>query len=114
MGEQQDFIKIDNGKLGCINLNNMLPIPQRYLHIIDPNEIENISYRRLIYLQLDWLEKNQLKINNKARNLYYLITENKATTRLLKRCCDFKLLEQKCREYMEINSIREEEILYKV
>ena len=31
----QDFLKIDGGKLGGINLNNMMPIPRRYLEKID-------------------------------------------------------------------------------
>ena len=64
-------------------------------------------------MQIEWIERNKLRINNRARNLYYLITKKKGTDKLIERCCDFKLLEQKCQEYMEKNGIREEEILYK-
>ena len=62
--------------------------------------------------QIEWINKNRLRINNRARNLYYLIVENKANKGLISRCCNFKLLEYKCQEYMIINNIREEEILY--
>lgn len=37
-----------------------------------------------------------------AKKLYKLITEKKAPEKLAVRCCDFKLLEQKCIEYREL------------
>lgn len=113
MKNTQDFLKIDNGKLGGINLNNMLPIPRRYLHTIQIEKIEDIKYKKMLFLQINWIEKNKLRINNRAKNLYYLVSEHKATEKLIQRCCDFKLLETKCQEYMEVNSIKEDEILYK-
>ena len=112
MKDCMDFIKIDNGRLGGINLNNMLPIPKRYLYKIEVNEITDIKYKRMIYMQIDWLEKNKLRINNKARNLYYLIINKHAKDNLINRCCDFKLLEKKCDDYMRENKINEEEVKY--
>ena len=35
-----------------------------------------------------------------------------ATEKLIERCCNFKLLEQKCQEFMDNNNIKEDEILY--
>ena len=46
------------------------------------------------------------------KNLYFLIIQKKATTYLIERCCDFKLLEEKCQEFMNGNLIMENEILY--
>ena len=63
-------------------------------------------------MQINWIEKNELRISNRAKNLYYLVTEKKANKELIDRCCDFRLLEQKCQEFMEKNGIKEEEILY--
>ena len=112
MRDMQDFLKIDHGNLGGINLNNMIPIPKRYLSKIDIEQIQDIKYKIMLKSQIDWINKNALRINNRARNLYYLVIQNKANKKLIDRCCDFKLLEYKCQEYMDNNGIKEEEILY--
>lgn len=112
MKNTQDFLKIDKGKLGGINLNNMIPIPRRYLKEIEIRKIKDYKYKKMLYMQLDWIEKNKLRINNRARNLYYLVTQNKAENALIQRCCNFKILEEKCQDYMEEHNIREDEILY--
>jgi len=62
--------------------------------------------------QLHWINANMLRINNRARNLYYLVTQNKATKSLIDRCCNFRLLEYRCQEFMNKNYINEDEILY--
>ena len=59
-----------------------------------------------------WINKNELRIHNRARNLYYLISNGHTTKELLRRCCDFRLLEKKCDDYMLENEVNEEEILY--
>lgn len=112
MKDMQDFLRINGGILGGINLNNMMPIPRRYLSKIDIESIENKKYKNMLIAQIEWITKNSLRITNRARNLYYLVVEKKATKDLIDRCCDFKLLERKCTEYMDLNSIKEEEILY--
>lgn len=113
MKNTQDFLKIDEGRLGGINLNNMMPIPKSYLKEIQIKDIKDTKYRRMLYMQMEWIEKNKTRINNRAKNLYYLVLQKKATENLINRCCDFKLLEKKCQEFMEKNNIKEEEILYK-
>ena len=112
MKDMQDFLKIDNGKLGGINLNNMMPIPKSYLTKISINQIRNYKYRNMLKMQIEWINKNELRISNRARNLYYLILHNHTTKDLLMRCCDFRLLERKCDDFMKENELNEEEILY--
>lgn len=112
MKDMQDFLKIDGGKLGGINLNNMMPIPRRYLTKIELQDIRDIKYRKMLINQLYWINRNMLRINNRARNLYYLVTGNKATTALMDRCCNFRLLEYRCQEFMKENYIKEDELLY--
>ena len=112
MKNTQDFLKIDEGKLGGINLNNMMPIPKSYLEEIHIKEIKDIKYKKMLYMQMEWIEKNKVRINNRAKNLYYLVLQKKATQQLINRCCDFKLLERKCQEFMDENNISEEEIWY--
>ena len=112
MKDMQDFLRIDSGALGGINLNNMMPIPRRYLEKIEIEEIKDLKYKKMLKAQMEWINTNSLRITNRARNLYYLVTEKKATKDLIFRCCDFKLLEKKCQVYMDLNGIKEEEILY--
>lgn len=112
MKDMQDFLRIDSGVLGGINLNNMIPIPRRFLERIEIEQIKDTKYKNMLKAQMSWINKNALRITNRARNLYYLVLENKATKDLISRCCDFKLLEIKCQEYMDLNNIKEEEILY--
>ncbi len=112
MKDNKDFIRIDDGKLGGINLNNMIPIPKRYIEELNILNFDNEKYAQMLYLQTQWINKNKLRIQNKARNLYYLITQKQAEENLIQRCCNFKLLEAKCYEYMYSNFIGEEEIIY--
>lgn len=112
MKDMQDFLKIDGGKLGGINLNNMIPIPRTYLKKIDILSIEDKKYKYILSNQMKWISQNKLRIENRARNLYYLILNGHITKELLSRCCNFKLLEKKCDDFMEENRLNEEEILY--
>lgn len=112
MKNMQDFLKIDSGRLGGINLNNMMPIPKSCLNKIDIKDIRNYKYRNMLRLQIEWINKNELRICNRARNLYYLILNKHTTYGLISRCCDFKLLEKKCDDFMKENELNEEEILY--
>jgi len=112
MKDMQDFLKIDGGRLGGINLNNMMPIPRRYLEKIDLKNLEDFKYKNMLKNQIRWINQNELRIHNRARNLYYLISNGHTTKELLRRCCDFRLLERKCDDYMIENEVNEEEILY--
>ena len=101
-----------SGRLGGINLNNMMPIPKSCLNKINIKDIRNYKYKNMMKMQIKWIEQNHLRIQNRARNLYYLIMHKNTTDALLERCCDFKLLERKCDEFMKENELNEEEILY--
>ena len=96
-----DFIKIDEGKLGAINFNNMLPVKKNNYIIVDLNDKnpERLKYLNLLKKQLHWLNENKLKIIYKADNLYALYVANLLPENIKKRCCNFKLLEEKCEEY---------------
>lgn len=112
MKNMQDFLKIDGGRLGGINLNNMIPIPSSYLEKIEVEKIKDIKYKNMITNQIKWINLNTLRIQNRARNLYYIISNGKANKDLQDRCCNFKLLEKRCDDYMRENNVNEEEILY--
>ncbi len=103
MKNQIDFIKINHGIYGAINLNNMIPIDSSLAYKINPNNIQrsydNEAYRNLLNNQLSWCNSNKDYIIKKANKLYNVIYTETANLNLQNRCCNFKLLEQKCNEY---------------
>ena len=97
-----DFIKIDGGKLGAINLNNMFPVIDQ---VIIPKNIkleENLNYKELLTDQINWCNKkeNSTNILKKAEALYNEITQKKENSIFWNRCCNFKVLEDKSSEYL--------------
>ncbi len=98
-----DFLKIDNGVLGAINFNNMVPVLENNieildLDIIDINKIET-RYCKLLRKQLYWINRNDSQVRNRAISMYQKYINNKLSPNMRKRCCNFKLLEEKCLEY---------------
>lgn len=96
-----DIFKIDNGKLGVINLNNMIPVPEFEIVRINIEEIEDEKYKNLLRDQAKFINKHREKIKKKARVLYSIVN-SKSNPNLNKRCCNYKLLEIKCKEYETI------------
>lgn len=99
-----DFIKINNGRDGIINLNNMIPVPLLYCEKIDINQEikQNKKYGLILKYQYIWCNENKDYILNKANKLYNLIIFNKANMNLKNRCCDFKYLEEKYKIFKSI------------
>ena len=100
MNNDIDFLKIvvDNRLIGVLNLNNMVPVSEKLINIIDlrPNHSDKkntASYKNLCRKELDWIRKNQNQIISRANRLYLLITQGKAPKKLADRCLDFKKLE---------------------
>lgn len=97
-----DFIKINNGRDGVINLNNMIPIPEeQYNEINIKEEIQkDKKYGIILKYQIKWCNENKEQIINNAKRLYDLITEERANLNLRNRCCDFKFLEVKLNQFI--------------
>ncbi len=91
-----DLLKIDNGKLGVINFNNMIPVNDESIIFVD---FENDKYSKLLIEQLYWLNRHVQKIYKMSQKLYFGYLNNKLNVSLRDRCCNFKLLEEKCLEY---------------
>lgn len=115
MHKQRDLIKIDEGKLGVINLNNMIPIPISRCIRLELDKMGDCRYQTLLHKQLVWCNQNSEEIISTAKKLYESICySDKENSMLKNRCCNFKLLERKCIEYMKENMLHEEEFLYQV
>ena len=98
-----DFLKIDNGILGAINFNNMIPVTSKNYILPDLNrkskDINEVKYLILLQKQLIWLNNNLDKVKNKSQKLYKLYINNKLPLSIKNRCCNFKLLEKACKQY---------------
>lgn len=98
-----DFVRIDNGNLGVVNFNNMIPVQEDNYVKVDLNAIpltvSELKYQNLLKSQLAWLNKNIKSIKNKSTSLYQNYLESTLPTNIRNRCCNFQLLEKKCMEF---------------
>lgn len=103
MRADRDFAKIldRSGKLiGVLNFNNMIPVSDAVLLDLDlrprpTDSPEDRAYKQLMADQLRWCNDNRDLIRRKAAKLYDIVTLRPESARgLVRRCCDFKLLEE--------------------
>lgn len=101
-----DLLKINNGNYGVVNFNNMIPVTSNNYIAFDLNkkpETTGEKYRlELLRNQLRWLTIHKKEVLNKSRLLYTLYNNKNLPQSLIDRCCNFKLLEEKCNEYNKI------------
>lgn len=99
MKNKIDFLRIDNGRLGAINFNNMIPVNIENYVLIDLNKETTLAneqkYLKLLKEQLNWLNANYAQVKNKSLKLYQLYNMNKLSKNIMDRCCNFQLLEEK-------------------
>lgn len=102
-----DIVKIRDGKYGIVNLNNMIPVRKENYINFDLNNLpqDELQRKRILLLrtQSKWLNKNREQIYDKASRLYMNYKNNRLPKRLIERCCNFPILEEKCQEYNELN-----------
>lgn len=98
-----DFFKIKGGELGALNFNNMIPVSIENYSLVDLNKetltISEMKYQKLLKEQLTWLNSNYYQVKNKSFKLYELYNAGKLPENIMSRCCNFKLLEEKCLAY---------------
>ena len=89
------IFKIHNGKYGMLGFNNMIPVNDTELINFDISK-ENEKYKQILISQYHFCNKHIQEIQTKALETYNRSQKNKF---LKKVCCNFKLLEQKLKEY---------------
>ena len=98
-----DFLRLDDGKLGAINFNNMLPVMDgNYKKMNLEKKLTKTSekkYQKLLKEQIYWLNRNDDKLYTRTKKLYFNYINKKLPKNLINRCCNFKLLEEKCALY---------------
>ena len=97
LSETLDFIKI--GQYAVINLNNMFPAPTKLCQRINFNEIKDLNYKNLLRNEYRIIRQKADLILNNANEVYHHKLINDGKSKLSQRCNDFKLLEEKLKEY---------------
>jgi protein AbiQ len=95
--ESVDFVKF--GDMAVLNINNMFPVPEgSYKRYVIAN-VKDKQYKKLLMNEYRILRVRQEKIRSNAVTVYNHRIKNGDSTKLGKRCNDFKLLEEKSKEY---------------
>lgn len=91
-------LKMDDGKLGIMGFNNMIPVGKDCLLDFEIREVADEKYRMLLYNQVRYCEKHWDLILRRAETVYRKAVERNVP--LYSRvCCDFKKLERKSKNY---------------
>lgn len=96
------FERIDNLKYGTVNISNMIPVGEEQIIDINIDTLKDQKYKKLLQEQFIYCDNNKKEIYDKAKKIYELVTVKKVEF-YIGLSCEFKLLEQKCREYKENN-----------
>ena len=106
MKNTMDFRKINGGLYGAINFNNMIPVTDSALILIDIEKISDDKYRRLLQNQYKAIRSDTVQIEKTANLLRELLFSDDSELadyeiRIKQRCCNIKLLEQIYTQYQE-------------
>ena len=112
-----DIYKISGGKLGILNINNMIPATESVIEKIDFSFLDN-AYGKLLLEQLNSINDNKEELLMKISKFFVLYDKGKLYENIKERTCNFVLLEQKCEEWSKddiySNKVNENEEEYNV
>lgn len=108
-GEYKEFPQ----KIATIKFNCMIPIFKDVIKRINLEEIainiEGTNYKNLLLKEIEYCKENKDRIVKKAEKTYGIYKDNKPYMKsIVDSCCDFKLLEKKCKEYEALRLPQEE------
>lgn len=94
------LMKLDEGRLGLLGFNNMIPVRDEALISFDINAEPDPKYAELLRRQASFINRNKASVLDHATKTYYSVTaKDKKNDFLLSICCDFKKLERACDRY---------------
>ena len=109
MRDKIDFTKIYDGDrpIAALNFNNMIPVSEEQLTLVDikikkSDSTEIKYYKKLCQKEIMWCRVHHYDIENKANVLYQKYISNEPLA-CRKRCLDFVRLEKVCHNYNEKN-----------
>lgn len=114
MSNSLDFHKLQDESTGylyaVLNINNMIPVPDNCLIQLKYNQVEifrsfrnekeKTDYVYLLQKEKALIDNIQGTLQNKAIKLYQKCIA-KPDSSLATRCCNFKMLEEKCSSYFK-------------
>lgn len=92
------ILKIEDGRLGLLGFNNMVPVPDTAIIPFDIDKEPDTKYAELLRRQFTYINRNKASVLDHAAKTYFGVV-NKKTAFLVKICCDFKKLESACIQY---------------
>ena len=92
------ILKLDNGRLGIMGFNNMIPVLPNSLIPFDILNIQDEKYKMLLLNQLSYCNKHRDLILQRAATTYRKAISKKIPL-YNSVCCNFEKLERKSRKY---------------
>lgn len=92
------ILKLDNGRLGMLGFNNMVPVHSDALIEFDIDREQDKKYRELLRNQAVTCNRMKADIYDHASRTYFDVVNNKNKF-LVQISCDFKKLEAACKAY---------------
>ena len=92
------IMKIDDGKLGLLGFNNMIPVHDSALIAFDIDQEPDEKYAELLRRQVSFINRHKTDVFSHASKTYYAVVRKKNPF-LLKICCDFQKLERACNKF---------------
>lgn len=86
-----------NNKLGMIALNNMIPVPEAEIALLDM-AAQGERYQKMLHKQYEFIKENAVEIRERATKLHYQVTALR-TPFYVKLSCDFTALVDASRTY---------------
>ncbi|MDD6419060.1 MAG: type III toxin-antitoxin system ToxN/AbiQ family toxin [Clostridium sp.] len=96
-----DIWLIDEGNLEVINFNNMIPCPIEELTELLPT-VKEEKYKKLLENQISSINKDRELLLKKITRFHQQYNKKTLYENVLLRCCNFRLLEIKCMEYINL------------
>lgn len=96
MKRQVDVFQIENGELGQLNINNMIPVSKAVIHFVKFDEVKDTKYKTLLQKQYFYLKKHEQSLLKQVKKVYDVVTserDNDFEKQLRERSCNFKRLE---------------------
>lgn len=92
------LMKLDDGKLGLLGFNNMIPVHDSALISFNIDLEPDKKYAELLRRQAGYMNRHKADILDHAAKTYFGLV-NKKNKFLMTVCCDFKKLEKACKYY---------------
>lgn len=101
-----DIYKIKGGELGVLNINNMIPVNEVELTEVLPT-IQDEKYKILLQKQITCINNDKSNLYKKITFFMHLYYKGNLSNQILQRCCNFPLLEEKKKEYLDSKKMLE-------